>query len=149
MIHIGKTDKTGSPVTIPLHDHAKAIIEKYNGHAPPIYANQPYNRYLKIIARLVGLTKRFSKTITRRNEKITKNYFYWELVTAHTARRSFATNLYNAGIDLERIRFCTGHESEKQLRKYIKSSICTVNARIIKDNEVFKALPYNPLRIAN
>jgi integrase len=148
LLHIGKTDKTGSPVTIPLHDHARAIIEKYNGHIPPVYSNQPYNRYLKIIARLVGLTNKFSKTITRRNKKITTNYFYWELVTVHTARRSFATNLYNAGIDLERIRFCTGHESEKQLRKYIKSSICTVNARIIKDNDVFKAIPYNPLRIA-
>ena len=39
---------------------------------------------------------------------------------SHTARRSFATNAYKAGVPLPSIQAITGHSSEAQLRRYLK-----------------------------
>ena len=41
------------------------------------------------------------------------------LVIAHSFRRSMATHLYRAGVDLESIRQLTGHKSLGTLTNYI------------------------------
>ena len=43
-----------------------------------------------------------------------------EAVSTHTARRSFASNLYRQGIPSITIMAITGHRSERQFLKYIK-----------------------------
>jgi integrase len=45
--------------------------------------------------------------------------FYNE-VSSHTARRSFATNAILAGIDMSLIMKITGHTTESQFRKYVR-----------------------------
>lgn len=139
----------GAMVTIPLHTYVKNIIYKYDGKAPKVYANQPRNRYLKIIARLAGLTDKSSKSITRSGEKETKLHFKWELVTVHIAGRSFCTNLFEAGIEPTRIMYCSGHTTEKSFKKYVKSD-SKINARFLSGHEVFQGLTSAPpvLRIA-
>ncbi len=42
------------------------------------------------------------------------------MLLSHTARRSFATNAYKAGVPLPSIQAITGHSSEAQLRRYLK-----------------------------
>lgn len=44
----------------------------------------------------------------------------WQLVSTHTARRSFATNMYKLGIPSITIMKLTGHRTEKAFMKYIK-----------------------------
>lgn len=44
----------------------------------------------------------------------------YEMIASHTARRSFATNAYLAGIPIARIMMLTGHQSETSFFKYIK-----------------------------
>lgn len=46
----------------------------------------------------------------------------FECVTSHTARRSFATNLYLDGFPTIEIMKITGHKTEKSFMKYIKVS---------------------------
>ena len=46
----------------------------------------------------------------------------YELVTSHTGRRSFATNLYRRGIPSSQLMFLTGHKTEAAFMKYIKVS---------------------------
>jgi len=46
----------------------------------------------------------------------------YELVTSHTARRSFATNLYRRGIPSTQLMLLTGHRSESSFLRYIKVS---------------------------
>ena len=43
----------------------------------------------------------------------------WELITTHTARRSFATNFYEMGFDASALMQITGHSTEAQFKKYI------------------------------
>jgi integrase len=52
--------------------------------------------------------------------KISTAYKKWQLVTTHTARRSFATNLYKSGFPTLSIMAITGHTTEKSFLKYIK-----------------------------
>ena len=47
----------------------------------------------------------------------------WKFVSSHTARRSFATNLYKRGADLEIISKMMGHTSYQQTKRYINSSL--------------------------
>ena len=46
----------------------------------------------------------------------------WEMVSSHTARRSFATNEYLNGTSTLTIMAVTGHRTEKAFLKYIKVS---------------------------
>ena len=43
----------------------------------------------------------------------------YEVISSHTCRRSFATNLYRMGYKLSQIMPMTGHSTESQLRIYI------------------------------
>ncbi|KAB5286527.1 tyrosine-type recombinase/integrase, partial [Bacteroides stercoris] len=45
---------------------------------------------------------------------------FCDMLLSHTARRSFATNAYKAGVPLPSIQAITGHSSEAQLRRYLK-----------------------------
>ena len=47
----------------------------------------------------------------------------WEMIGTHTARRSFATNAYKAGIPSITIMAITGHRTETAFLKYIKVTL--------------------------
>ncbi len=132
-----KTEKTGAIVIIPLHEAIIKILKKRKGQTPEPYRDQPMNRYLKIIARLAGLKDKISKSVTRGGMRVTTKYFKWQLVTVHTARRSFATNAFLAGVPTISIMKITGHKTEKAFMKYIKVSE-EQNADLIRDHKFFK-----------
>lgn len=125
------TKKTDYPVIIPLHEQVKKILTKRNGEFPRPISDQKFNKYIKIVAEKSGLTQKVSgarideveiiekskkKTIHR---KVSKKYPKFELVTSHTCRRTFATNLYGK-LDTLTIMKITGHTTEKQFLSYIK-----------------------------
>jgi integrase len=112
--------KTGDPVIIPLHWTVKYMLDKYNGNLPEPLSNQKFNDYLKELCKIVGITDPVHKAITKGGKKISTQYQKWELVTAHTGRRSFATNLYKQGFPALSIMQITGHKSEQSFLKYIK-----------------------------
>jgi integrase len=45
---------------------------------------------------------------------------FCDAIKTHTARRSFATNSYKAGVPLSAIMAVTGHSSEEMLKRYLK-----------------------------
>ncbi len=112
--------KTNDPVVIPLHDMVQAIMDKYEGVLPSVISNQKFNDYLKEVAKMAGLNSTEQKSITKGGVRRTVTYEKWELVTTHTGRRSFATNLYKAGLPSLTIMKITGHRTEVSFLKYIK-----------------------------
>lgn len=116
------TQKTGQKVVIPLHRTVKAILKKYDGIPPTPYSNQKMNQYLKLVCEKAGLTEVVSASKTRAGATETAVVPKYSLVTVHTARRSFATNLYLAGMDIMSIKKMTGHHTEKSFLKYIRVS---------------------------
>jgi integrase len=112
--------KTGNPVVIPIHPTVEKILDKYDGNLPKPITNQKFNEYLKQVAKLADFQEAITKQITRAGKKQTTVYLKWQLVTTHTARRSFATNMYKAGIPSITIMAITGHRTETAFLKYIK-----------------------------
>lgn len=120
-IEVAKQEKTGQPVTIPVHSVVKAIIKKYSGDLPESVSNQKMNDYLKDVCKQVeSLKQPATKTTTKGGTKVTVRYEKWEIVTTHTGRRTFATNAYRQGIPTITIMAITGHKTEVAFLKYIK-----------------------------
>jgi len=116
-----KQVKTGSPIVIPVHSVVKKIISKHNGSLPKSISNVKTNEYLKEIGQMLPMLKeKVTKEITKGGIQIMQLVEKWELLTSHTARRSFATNEYNAGTPTLIIMAITGHKSEKSFLKYIR-----------------------------
>lgn len=61
----------------------------------------------------------------------------YALVGSHTARRSFATNLYLSGISAGRIMLLTGHKTEEAFFRYIRINK-EENAKILSEHAFFK-----------
>ena len=120
-----RTQKTGDRITIPLHQLVKLVLDKYSDTTmalPKPISNQKMNSYLKEIGELVGINENTNRTFTKGGLKASKLHKKFELITTHTARRSFATNLYKAGFPSISIMKITGHKTETSFMKYIKIS---------------------------
>ena len=117
-----KTAKTGERVVIPLHWQVKAIMQKWDGVPPRSISNQKMNEYLKDLGKEAKFTETVSRSITRGGIKVSSNLKKWQLITVHTARRSFATNMFLADVPTISIMKITGHRTEKSFLKYIKIS---------------------------
>lgn len=110
------TLKTGEQVIIPLNDIVISILEQYKNTKkglPQVPCNGVFNKQLKAVCKAAGLNEigRLSKD----PEKI-----LWECISAHTGRRSFATNAYVKGIPIISIMRMTGHRTEKAFMRYIQ-----------------------------
>lgn len=111
MLRVRQT-KTGEVVHIPIHPAVKMILDKYEGNPPTVIANQKFNEVLKTIGKQADLGN-----VMIEGQLVGK----WELVSTHTARRSFATNAYlSRALDVYQIMKFTGHRSESSFLRYLK-----------------------------
>lgn len=120
-----KTFKTGEKVTIPIHPLVREIMAKYDGKypnsLPPAISNQKMNDYLKDISKTVDCLKvPVEAEYQKGGLKVTETKQKWEFVTTHTARRSFATNVFKSGFPAISLMKITGHRTEKSFLLYIK-----------------------------
>lgn len=118
-IHI-EQQKTGKSVSIPLHPIVLEIWNKYNQSMPRTISNQKFNDYIKEVCQLAGIEDYEHKAITKGGVRQSQRFKKWELVSSHTARRSFATNLFLSGFPALSIMQITGHKTEAAFMKYIK-----------------------------
>jgi len=113
------TQKTGTIVHIPLTGDVIEICRKYNYHLPAI-TNVTFNKHIREIGKLAGFSEMVE--VTKQGLK-DKNFIpKYKLITAHTARRSFATNAFLAKIPCLSIMKITGHSTEQAFMKYIRIS---------------------------
>lgn len=117
-----RTIKTGELVIIPLHTYVKNILEKYAGMPPQLISNQKMNEYLKEIGEEAEIDEPIVISGTKGGVLKTETFKKWQLITTHTARRSFATNAYLQNVPVISIMKITGHRTEKSFMKYIKIS---------------------------
>lgn len=119
--------KTGNKCYVPINTlsiDAKitfAILEKYNYHAPYTGDINNYNTYLHELLRHIGedflqevyIDNKINGVITRETKK------RYQLISSHSARRSFATINTLRNIPRSKILRATGHSSEKAFVRYI------------------------------
>jgi integrase len=115
--------KTNQRVTIPIHPIVANILLKYPDGLPKCPPNQVFNRYLKDIGEHIPcLQSVFVKSITRENKVGQVSYMRWQLLSSHTARRSFCTNEYFNGFSVLTIMAISGHKTQKSFMAYIKAN---------------------------
>lgn len=126
-----KQQKTAGRVQIPIvHEAVTQLLTKYDNRLPTGISNQKTNDYLKEICQLAEIDSRELKHVTKGGKQVVKTsegwaktspgVYKWELVTSHTARRSFATNMFKRGMPTLLIMKLTGHKKESEFLKYIK-----------------------------
>lgn len=119
-----ETQKTGQPVVIPIHETIKSIMKKYEGltenSLPPSISNVNMNKYLKEVAKEVGFNDIQQIRVFKGGKIMVENVQIYNLISTHTARRSFATNMYLIGVPSYTIMHITGHRTDKAFMKYIK-----------------------------
>jgi integrase len=133
-----KTIKTKTKVIIPIHPVVREILGKYDYRLPKCIANTHANAHLKTIAEIAMINSDIEviKTIGGKFER--NVYKKWELVCTHTARRSFATNAFLAGVPAISIMMITGHATESVFMKYISIDEL-INAEHIQSHAFFNA----------
>jgi integrase len=122
--------KTNSKVTVPLLAPVKRIVNHYGGNMPKLPNDQKMNIVVKEVCRAAGLDRVIENPSTRVQARGVERKHLWELVTNHTGRRTFATNVYNLDIiSLGELMSLTGHESESSLMVYLNVSRLDVSRR--------------------
>jgi len=112
--------KVNRYVYIPMHPTVERIL-KYHGYNMKQYkiSNPVINRNLKVIGKKAGIDDDVNKVTYRNNKGVKTKHKKYDLITTHTARRSFATNAYKAGVPMLNIMRITGHKTSRSFLKYI------------------------------
>lgn len=113
--------KTNNEVIIPIHPVVKSILNKYDGKLP-VTSDKNLNTYIKECCRLAGIDQLETISRTVGGVSTQKTVPKYELISSHTGRRSFCTNMYKQGLDTLMIMSISGHKTETAFLTYIKVS---------------------------
>ena len=111
--------KTGKEVYVPYDELMDEILNRYDGKLPKII-DQHLNKRIKVVGLLLGWTENAGLTERHGLMSYTSSKRFCDAIMTHTARRSFATNSYKAGVPLSAIMAVTGHSTEEMLKRYLK-----------------------------
>lgn len=117
-----KQIKTGNRVTIPIMQRFQKLLNKYDGGLPVGVSNQQFNRTIKHVVKLAGLIHPIKVSSTKGNKISYSEIPFNELISSHTARRSYATIMFKAGVPSLLIMSATGHKTEASFLKYIRAT---------------------------
>lgn len=131
-----RTQKTGEKVVIPVHPVVREIEERYHYCPPALRSKQSFNYSVKRLCKKAGINATVTQEYVAGTEVIKKTLEKWQAISSHTARRSFATNAYLAGIPVFRIMLITGHRTEEAFFRYIRISKAE-NARELSQHPFF------------
>lgn len=128
--------KTKQDDRIPILPQAQTIIDKYNDgsiYPLPQLSNPKLNEYIKECCELAGINTPTIKHRYRGNKIIETVHPKYELITVHTARKTFITIGFIKGLSVKIIKSITGHKKEATFDKYLKI------ADELKKEEMLKA----------
>lgn len=126
------TQKTAKTIEIPLHPMVKAIYKKYGGQLPKPIDKGKAMKNLRLCAKQAGITETTSLRTIKGGREAIRTAEKWMFLKNHTARRSFATNMYLRKLPTITIMAITGHTTEANFMKYIKVSQ-SEHARMLAD----------------
>jgi integrase len=112
--------KTGTWVSVPVKEELRQILVKYDYRLPHV-AEQAINSCIKEVARVAGIDELVTVESTVGGVLHLETRPKYSLIQSHTARRTGATLMYLAGMDVFNICYVTGHSSIAMLKKYIKA----------------------------
>lgn len=115
------SQKTNTEAVIPISYIVKKILLKYNYRFKSI-SPQLYNKYLKMVAYDAGIREKIFYNLTMGGVLTEFEKYKYEMVSSHTARRTFATVADLQEMPRANIMRMTGHNSESSFLTYIRHS---------------------------
>ena len=116
---IKRAEKTESHSFIPLIPKLKTLLDKHDWNLTTISA-QKFNDYLKIICQKAGFDEEVKTTKYIGSKKTVEIKKRWEIITSHTARRTFITIASENLMPDHIIMNITGIKDPKTLHAYKK-----------------------------
>jgi len=121
-VHQKKTKKDVSVVIM-----KPEVIEILENNIPHKISLQKFNKYIKEVCKIAGLTDLIDgyKLVvdeSKQRRKVFGKYPKWELMASHSLRRSFSTNYYKQ-IATPVLMGITGHSRESDFLKYINKQV--------------------------
>lgn len=128
--------KTKTKVVIPISNQLMQILNKYDYRLPKV-REITINRYIKQIAKMAGIDEIITIGRISGGKHTVEHKPKYELIYSHTARRTGATLMYLAGMDIYDIMKITGHTNPTMLKRYIKASTLDIANKIITKYDYF------------
>lgn len=114
-----KQRKVHKAVIIPMIDYVPEILKKYNYDLPKV-ASYKFNERLKELGKNAKLKQKVEIVRKKGNLRVKEVHEKWEMMSSHTCRRSFCTNMYLSGFPAEELMRISGHKSPAAFMRYIK-----------------------------
>lgn len=108
---------------IPLNNFAQAILKKYSDtiYEPlPAISGQKFNKYIKECCEIVEIDTMVNTTRYIGQRRIDSFQPKHQLITSHTARKTFVTNSLILGMKEMVVRNITGHKDENSFKRYVE-----------------------------
>jgi integrase len=115
------TGKNRKTVRIPVLPEARRILEKYNYDLPKI-STQKQNDYLEEVMQAAKIDTLVIVVDFKGTQRIEQTVPKWELISTHSAKRTFVTILRKYNVSVEAIMRITGN-----CRSTIESYIVSTN----------------------
>lgn len=124
------SEKTGIKAEVPAKKGLKTWLELIDTAEMSRFefSLTIYNRLIKQVCRKAGIDAVVSVHKAGKTSEGPK----WQYVSSHTARRSFATNLYLAGLDLYSIGKMMGHTSTEMTQRYICCGLRELSPEVMR-----------------
>lgn len=132
-----KTAKTGTEVVIPAAKIVIEIAERNGYYLGRPFSQQYYSKTMKAIVERSSIDRDVIFNRTEGGVPVERIVRYSSLLGTHTARRTFATNAYLAGLNPLDIMKITGHKSTSSFFNYIRCDNLEVALKI-SDHDFFK-----------
>ncbi|KAA6316280.1 Tyrosine recombinase XerC [termite gut metagenome] len=114
-----KQRKVHKAVVIPMIDYVPDILQKYNYDLPKI-PSYKFNERIKELGQRTQLKQKIEVVRKKGKNRIKEVFEKWEMISSHTCRRSFCTNMYLSGFPAEELMRISGHKSPAAFMRYIK-----------------------------
>lgn len=114
MIHY-VTKKTGVSISVPVKPIVRKLLATFLGLKDEVVSRGYYNKKIKNL----GMRAKIHKKIKIKRCSTDHIGCKYQFIESHTARRSFATNLYLRGADILEISRLLGHKDIHMTQNYI------------------------------
>lgn len=129
-------EKTDTKVVVPINKQIRAIMKKWNG-LPPRMHEVEINRHIKKVCEIVKIDTPVLYFLTKGGERRDFYLKKYEMVSCHTMRRFFITELIRLGIADNKIMQLAGIKRHETLLRY-KKITPEENAANMKGQAFFK-----------
>lgn len=114
--------KTKQINRIPLNRFAQSILDQYQNLETetclPQITNMRLNEKLKVIGKIVGLTRKVDHVRFRGAVRLEKTIEFYKILTAHVGRKTFITNSIHMGMNSETVMAISGQKTRQSFQRY-------------------------------